>query len=237
MAKLKQNTASLQEILNTINNLPEAGGADTSDATASADEIFYGETAYSANGKITGTFTIQNELTEQGQLITQISQLLATKATPSGGGIDTSDATATESDIYTGKTAYVKGEKLVGTNPYGKEGTDELALNQANIMQQILEALVNKAGSGSSGGVDTCQVTIVADFTPGLYIEFAYTDIQQQWVQDFVQKNQSVEIAVAKNTLLIVREYDTLQSPYQLWATGDSETALHIDQDGTIVCL
>lgn len=49
---------------------------DTSDATVTADEIFAGETAYGASGnKITGTFTIDNELSEQSGLITQITNI------------------------------------------------------------------------------------------------------------------------------------------------------------------
>lgn len=116
MSNLNNNTQQLEALLAKVNALPEAGsgGVDTSDATATADEIFEGETAYTADGKVTGTFTIENELTEQTNLISQITNLVATKATPSGG-TDTNDATATASDILSGKTAYVKGSKITGT--------------------------------------------------------------------------------------------------------------------------
>lgn len=58
------------------------GGTDTSDATATADEIFAGETAYGADGKVTGTFTIDNELADEGNLLRQLQNALKGKAIP-----------------------------------------------------------------------------------------------------------------------------------------------------------
>lgn len=53
---------------------------DTSDATATADEIFEGETAYVNGNKVTGNFTINSEITEQTDLISQIKTALEGKA-------------------------------------------------------------------------------------------------------------------------------------------------------------
>lgn len=81
MSNLNNNTTQLEALLAKVNALPEAGGGtDTSDATATTDEIFAGETAYTVDGKVTGTFTIEEELTEQNNLISQITTLVATKA-------------------------------------------------------------------------------------------------------------------------------------------------------------
>ena len=79
-SNLQSKNNVLQSILNTINELPEASnGTYTSDATATADKIFLNETAYGAEGKITGTFTIDEELTEQSDLIEQIKNILSNK--------------------------------------------------------------------------------------------------------------------------------------------------------------
>lgn len=52
----------------------------TTDATASADEIMSGETAYVNGSKVTGTFSIDSELNTQDSLISQIQTALAGKA-------------------------------------------------------------------------------------------------------------------------------------------------------------
>lgn len=87
----KSDVALTAEYFVDVNNISE--GVDTSDATAAADEIFAGETAYSNGEKITGTFTIDNELTTQDNLISQIQTALEGKAI--GGGNTASYDTCT----------------------------------------------------------------------------------------------------------------------------------------------
>jgi hypothetical protein len=104
---------TIGEMIDCINDMG-SGGIDTSDATATSDDILAGETAYVNGNKITGTFTIDDEITTQDDLIARIQTAIEGKA--ANTGTDTYDATATAEDIAAGKTAYVKGSKIVGVH-------------------------------------------------------------------------------------------------------------------------
>lgn len=81
----------------------------TTDATAEDSEIMSGETAYVNGRKVTGTFSIDSELSEQDGLIEQIRTALAGKAAGGGAGetsIVLQDKTITENGTYSADEGY-----------------------------------------------------------------------------------------------------------------------------------
>ena len=225
----------VSELADKINNIEDGGELDTSDATAAAADIFAGKTAYVDGEKITGTFIIDDELTEQNDLISQISTLVVTKANPPS--IDTSDATATTGDILSGKTAYVDGEKITGTIPSKTAATytpttsnqtivsgtyltgaqtikGDANLKAENIAEGVsifgITGTHSGGGSGGGGSVEMCTGTLVIDApTPDDFTVYAVNENLQVTTTVFGMMSGGT-FQAAKGTVVAITPWSTL---------------------------
>lgn len=65
--------------------------------------------------------------------------------------IDITDSTVTSDKLVQGAAAYNKaGEKIEGSNPYELEATNTEVQTQTDLIEQIQDALKNKASGGTT---------------------------------------------------------------------------------------
>lgn len=85
------NTTQLELLLEEVNALPEAGGVDLPELTnagTSADLLQDKQLIDGEGNVVTGTFTIDNELSAQDDLIAQIKATVNSLPDAGGGGTD-----------------------------------------------------------------------------------------------------------------------------------------------------
>ena len=113
--------------------------------------------------------TLQTNNSSLEEIITQLNNM-----PDAGGGLDTSDATATSGDILSGKTAYVKGEKIEGAIPTVEVATPVIAFNKSN---GEISALITQYAGYTSGGIKMAKENLAfqsaTTITPGAIDQIA----------------------------------------------------------------
>lgn len=122
MSKIQNNITSLQSLLEAVNALPEAGGVELPELQneGSTEDLMLNKELIDADGnKITGTFTIDSELSTQDDLIAQI-QVAVDSLPEAGGGEPTLQSKivtpSTSSQTVTADSGY-DGLNIVTVNP------------------------------------------------------------------------------------------------------------------------
>lgn len=258
-------------------------GTDTSDATATAGDILYGETAYVNGEKVTGTIqsigarTITPSVNDReiqagyylkgAQIIKGDANLTAEnikKGVSIFGvpgtletGTDTSDATATASDILSGKTAYVDGSKVTGTissksaatytpgtsnqtiaagrylaGPQTIEGDSNLVAENIKSGVSIFGVAGTYAGSGGSGsGNNNCEAYVITSANTAVNFKNSSGTIK---VYGYGTVKSQSSWGGGGSTSLLAFHGDHYYKSVSYGSPSSTALSLSINSDGTI---
>ena len=193
MSNILNNTTSLQEVLEALQNKATGGGGiDTSDATATESDILSGKTAYVDGEKVTGTFSIEEELNTQDDLIAQIQSAVDNLPEASSGEVSLQSKTVTPSSNMQTVTA-----------DSGYDGLSEVIVNgDSNLVAENIvsgKTIFGVAGNASGGGNETVTGTITGAGPMGVEGSFYYIDANG----NYQRASASGSIQVMKNSILV----------------------------------
>ena len=208
---IKNNTTSLQNLLEMAKALPEAGSGGvelptlTNEGTAS--DLLAGKQLIDGNGNVvTGTITTQSAKTITPTKSSQVAVekdryttgVITVGAIPSEYVI-TNDATASADKIMSGETAYVNGSKVTGTFSIDSELTA-----QDDLITHIQSTVDNLPNVGMS--IETCIGTVYVqhiDLGADMILYYLDKNLTLQFIDFFNGFNGDViSFEVVKNSII-----------------------------------
>lgn len=193
MSQLKTNTTNLQTLLNKANALPQH--LNTSDATATADEILLNETAYVNGSKLTGTMPNNGAISSTMDGISTKSVTVPAGYT-SGGTVSLDDTIDNKVDNQADLISQIQTALVGKTGNSGEDVSTEVGVYTSLLTN--LETAIEELPDAGSGSIEISTVTFSGDNTYNVW----YTN--ENGVPSYIRIVSSGEITVQKGSLMAV---------------------------------
>ena len=221
--------------------------------STTSGEITFTDNTFSQSSSFSDTITIttskveintalqnNNETLEQTNTkLTSIKNTLNSKGSGGSGGskVDTSDADATQSDILSGKTAYVNGTKLTGTHVCETPQTQEKTATPSTSIQEITPDSGKYLSKVTVGAIPTSYMNLnglnlttdqiqLEDGLPSEYASiYINTSINKPGI--IVGQDNVIELENDGNTIIFYGSNYTLQGLENLTA-GNVKSGVNI---------
>ena len=197
---IKTNTTSLQDLLNVVNALPDAGvELPTLTNEGSASDLLSGKQLIDQEGNIvTGSFSIDTELSTQDSLIAQIQTALQGKASASEPVLQSKMVTPTTSTQNITPDSGYDGLSHVTVN-------GDVNLKAENIKSGVSIFGITGNYEGSSGGgsvaIETCSGCISFE---GIPMPLSVTYTNNNLVYQTINVETLTNLEIVKNTIVFI---------------------------------